>query len=134
MSSKAVQCHVNTIFELDDDTVLLLCEPLQLQNQLVLLLESPESPWDKNRGPDLLDEHDKFVANLEHHFKNDFKYFAVSFPFYNHSIIYLMSILYKNRSLFEVLLNQSLFNGIGAYSVCEILHVLHEVCGKLKDL
>lgn len=77
LNSEAVLLHANIIFVLDNDTSLVFCECLQLQNQLVMTLEDLKSIWDLRRGPDLLDEPELLVANLKRHLADDFKYFLV---------------------------------------------------------
>lgn len=69
--------HANTIFVLNDEASLVVCECLQLQNQLVITLEESQTIWDPRRGPDLLDEPSLLVDNLKVHLKNNFRYFLV---------------------------------------------------------
>ncbi len=62
--------------------------------------------WEPMRGPDLLSERSAFVANLEVRLRATPEYF-------------------QKCTLFEALLNQSLFNGFGLSVVNEVLQRLY---------
>lgn len=116
---------INTLFHFNDGTTLALAETCQSMNFVKMSNSwTFDSTWDTRRSPDILDEELAFSANLDQFTRQCPEYFAVSSIILPRRAMNINICVLQSTTLFEMLFNQSLFNGIGSYLANEICHQL----------